>query len=232
MYRFLIFLLFFQIPTAQSQRIFSASGVLVSFLDLKSEYQTQTINDYSKGMIQSSISLGFETKSWHRISLTVSAVNFNSGGRRTSPDPTYFSSYEKMIFNNSCLGISGNYYIIDKKTQLYIGIGPRVDYIRSEREIFHKLIGDSYQKEDLRTFQFGISGSIGVNFQLENFYWGFKSNYYYRHGYLFQGQSFGSNLNGVSSFIKSRTIRDNVFDLQVVFGYQFRKNKSDKNSLR
>lgn len=228
MHRALLFLFLLQLSTAQSQRIFSATGVLVSFLDVKSEYQTQTINDYSRGMIQPAVSLGFETKSWKRISLSVVAANFNSGGRRTDPKPTYFADREKMIFNNTCLGLQGNYYILDRKTQLYVGIGPRVDYIRSEREVFAQLAGDSYQRVGVQTFQFGLTGSVGVNFQLDHFYWGFKSNYYYRFGYIFQGHSYDSPTAGIYSILKSRTIRDQVFDLQVVFGYRFNQKQSNQ----
>jgi len=214
MHRFLIVFFLFQTISSHSQRIFSASGASASIL------ASNILSSYGGIVIRPSISLGFETKQWHRLSLTAAVSNFTSGGKGAPQEDGPFYNYNKLLFDNYCIGATGNYYIINKKTQFYFGIGPRLDYVHSELEIYSKWDGTSYAPQFLRKFVFGVSGSIGVNFQLENFILGIKSNYYYRpHLY----KSGFQTISGESFDI----IRDNVVDLQLVFGYTFGKKKSD-----
>jgi hypothetical protein len=215
MRRFILIFFLFQTISSNSQRILSASGVSVSSLD-----QNMLSPTYGGIIVRPSISIGFETKQWKRLSITTLISNFTSGGNGSHQEHGPYYIYNKMIFNNYSIGATGNYYIVNKKTQFYLGIGPRLDYVRSDREIYNEWDGDSYIPQFLRKFVFGASGSIGVNFQLENFNLGIKSNYYYR-PYLYK--------KGYEDFSgkKFHYIRDNIFDLQLVFGYTFGKKKAD-----
>jgi|GEM_PF-3213543 len=223
MHRLLIFLFLFQISAAQSQRIFSANGVLGSFLDFKATApEGGSSSLFPGGLFKPSISLGFETNQWKHLSLTTVISNFTSGGKETNQ--TYLG-FSEILFHNTSLGLIGNYYIIDKKTQFYIGLGPRLDFIRSEREVYRELMGDSYYRRSLSVFKVGITGCIGVNFQLDNVILGLKSNYYYRTELLNRNFSTYPGIWGLSNPYKNITIRDCVFDLQFVIGYRFGKTK-------
>lgn len=219
MYRFILIFFLFQTISGHSQRIFSANGMLVSFLNMDIK-DGGPVSEYKGLIIRPSICLGFETKQWHRLSLTAAVSNFTSGGKEPSNGDSPYYSYHKMLFDNYCIGVTGNYYMVNKKTQFYFGIGPRLDYVRSERGIYSEWDGTSYVPQYLRKYVFGVSGSIGVNFQLENFILGIKSNYYYRPHLYKSGYeniySKGSNV-----------IRDNVVDLQLVFGYTLGKKKAN-----
>ena len=230
MHRFLIFLFLFQISVAKSQRIFSATGILGSFLDMKTIAPDNTSSSgFPGGIIKPSISLGFETKEWKRLSIATVVYYFTSGGKKSSqtyPEFTY------LLFQNTSLGVIGNYYIVDKKTQFYIGLGPRLDYIRSERgDVYLELIGDSYYKRSLSVLKVGITGSIGVNFQLDNVILGLKSNYYYRPALLNKNFNTNPGIWGLSNPYKNITIRDCIFDLQFVIGYRFGKNDNESNQI-
>jgi hypothetical protein len=219
MYRLIILLFLFQFNAAHSQRIFSSTGVLVSFLDVK----TTDLNDTEssalpRGIIRSSIGLGFETKEWKRFSLTTTASYFISGGKTN--DPTSYSP-PQVQFDNFCFGVSGNYYIVNSKTQFYIGLGPRLDYIRSEEEVYRELIGDSYYAKAVRVLKVGVTGSIGVNFQLKQVNLGLKSNYYYRPVLFDMEFNTKPGVWGLTNNFKHISIRDYVFDLQLVIGYRF-----------
>jgi hypothetical protein len=221
MYRLIILLFLFQFNTVHSQRIFSSTGVLVSFLDMKTTDLNGTESSaYPKGIVRSSIGLAFETKEWKRFSFTTAASYFISGGQRN--DQTSYSP-TKVQFDNFCLGVSGNYYIMNSKTQLYIGFGPRLDYIRSQEEVYRELIGDSYYAKAVRTLKVGVTGSIGVNFQLKQVNLGLKSNYYYRPALFDKEFNTKPGVWGLTNDFKHMTIRDYVFDLQVVIGYRFGK---------
>ena len=214
MHRFLIFLFLFQISVAKSQRIFTANGVAVSFLD-----HNMLSPSYAGIIVRPSINLGFETKQWKRLSLTTVASNFTSGGKGSHQEDSPYYGYNKMLFDNYSIGVTGNYYMVNEKTQFYFGIGPRLDYVRSERGIYSIWDGNSYAPQFLRTYLIGVSGNIGLNFQLENFILGIKSNYYYR-PHLYKRGYEGSSGKAF------HYIRDNVFDLQLVFGYTLGKKKA------
>lgn len=226
MHRFLIFLFLFQISASQSQRLFSANGVLGSFLDMKTiAPDDASSSSFPRGIIKPSISLGFETKEWKRLSIATVVSYFTSGGKKSSqtdPEFTY------LLFQNTSLGLIGNYYIVDKKTQFYIGFGPRLDFIRSERgDVYLELIGDSYYKRSISVLKVGITGCVGVNFQLDNVILGIKSNYYYRPALLNKDFDTKPGIWGLSNPNKNITIRDCIFDLQFVIGYRFGKSKNE-----
>ncbi|WP_341901868.1 hypothetical protein [Fluviicola taffensis] len=226
MYRLLILLFLFHVSTAKSQRIFSATGILGSFLDMKATAPDGGSSSlFPGGIFKPSISLGFETNQWKRLSITAVVSNFSSGGKGTNQ--TYLG-FSEILFNNTSLGLIGNYYIVNKKTQFYIGLGPRLDYIRSERDVYKELNGDSYYHQSLSVLKVGITGSIGVNFQIDNLILGIKSNYYYRSALLNKDFNTGTNFSGLSNPYKNITIRDCIFDLQFVIGYRF--GKKDKES--
>lgn len=225
MHRFLIFLFFFQISLAQSQRIFSATGILGSFLDMKTiAPEGGSSSHFIGGIVRPSISLGFETKQWKRLSATIVVSNFISGGKGSNQ---IYLDFTQMLFQNTSLGVIGNYYIVNKKTQFYIGLGPRLDFIRSEREVYNELIGDSYYDRFLSVLKIGITGSVGVNFQLDNVVLGLKSNYYYRPTLLNKDFNMKPDNWGVTNHYKNITIRDCIFDLQFVIGYRFGKSKNE-----
>lgn len=215
MYRIILIFFLFQHISGYSQRIFSASGVAISFLD-----HNMLSPSYGGIIVRPSINLGFETKQWKRLSLTTVASNFTSGGKGSNKEVSPYYGYNKMLFDNYSIGVTGNYYMVNKKTQFYFGIGPRLDYVRLEGGSYFGSSGNSYDPQFLRKYIFGVSGSIGVNFQLENFILGIKSNYYYR-PYLYKK---GSEYYSGKAF---HYIRDNVFDLQLVFGYTLGKKKAD-----
>lgn len=222
MHRFILFLFLFPSIYADSQRIFSASGALVSFMDMRVTFPSdKSLSFYPKGIIRNSVGLGFETKEWKRFSLTTTATYFTSGGTESS------KSYNAVPLANFCLGVSGNYYIVDSKTQFYIGIGPRLDYIRSLKEVYSELVGDDSQGHFIRVLKPGITGSIGVNFQLKQIILGLKSNYYYRPELLDKAFNTYPSTTGYTNPYKHMTIRDFVFDLQFMIGYQFGKRKPE-----
>jgi hypothetical protein len=225
MYKFLIFLFLFKISEANSQRIFSANGVLGSFLNMKATAPDDGSSSlFPGGIFKPSISLGFETNQWKHLSITNVVSNFTSGGKAINQT---YNGLSEMIFHNISLGVIGNYYIVDRKTQFYIGLGPRLDFIRSEREVYTDLKGDSYYKSSLSVSKIGITGCIGVNFQLDNVILGIKSNYYYRSDLLNKYFNTNPEIWGLSNPYKNITIRDCIFDLQFVIGYRFGKSKKE-----
>lgn len=212
-YRYIQLLLFLfmmiQAPAVQSQRIFTSTGVLASLLD---------VNTYNGLVIRPSLGLGFETKQWHRLSLTAVFSHFTSGGKRSTKGYGFsdFKEYEYLYFNNYSIGAIGNFYMVNRKTQFYLGVGPRIDYVYSPQPISTQWGGTT---TFLNKFVFGFSGNIGVNFQIDNFNLGIKSTYYYRQTLYKQAYPTYSG----ESFIKAR---DYVLDLQLVFGYTLGKIKS------
>lgn len=225
MLRFLILLCLLQVNAAQSQRIFSATGILGSVLDMKNTTSSdKKIPSFAKGILRPSVSIGFETPQWKRFSLTTAASYFTSGGSSGEKIQTYYYP-SHLLFDNFCLGLSGNYYIVNSKTQFYLGFGPRVDYARSQGAVYSEMMGDSYYKQPVRTVIVGITGSIGVNFQVGRVILGFKSNYYYRPNLLNKDFSMYPNHWGMTNHYKNITIRDYLFDLQFVLGYRFGKKE-------
>lgn len=224
MLRILILLFLLQANTAQSQRIFSATGVLGSVINKKSTTKNENeLSSFSTG-IRPSVSIGFETPQWKRFSLTTNVSHFTSGGSSGEKTSTY-SSPVYLLFDNFCLGLSGNYYIVNAKTQFYVGFGPRIDYARSQAAVYSEMMGDSYYKHPVRTMVAGITGSIGVNFQIDRMILGFKSNYYYRPALFARDFNMNPNHWGMTNDYKNITIRDYLFDLQFVFGYRFGKKE-------
>lgn len=224
MYRFIFLLFLFQFKSVYSQRVFSSTGILVSFLDMK----TTDINDiessvYPKELYKSSISLSFETKEWKRLTLSTTATYFESGGKRKNT-PMY--NQNKLFFDNVCLGLTGNYYILNSKTQLYIGLGPRLDCFWSQGEVYTELLGGDNHAYDLRSYKVGITGNIGVNFQLEKVNFGIKTNYYYRPIMLEKEFNMDPNNHGQTNDYKYLSIRNHLFDLQFAIGYQLGKRKN------
>ncbi len=216
--RFLTFIFISFTLVASSQRIFTANGVLLSFLDWESNYQISKTTSYRGALVQPSVSLGFETKIWKRFSLTVSAANFRSGGKNPY-NPYYSNGNGRITFNNTSAGVVANYYAVNKNTQFYIGLGPRIDYVKPGSEL--SSAPNMYQKKDFNQVKVGLTGNIGTNYQFNDFYFGIRLNYYYRFGYLFRSQT----TNGDQFWGNTLSIRDNLFDLQLVFGYQFGKKK-------
>jgi hypothetical protein len=214
----LLLLLFISLLTtcAQSQRIFSSVGILASSVENKVGSSV-----YNRPIIRSSTGLGFETKAWHRLSFTAVLTHFTSGGKRKSYSYNDFNKYDHLYFDNYSLGAIGNFYMVNKKTQFYIGIGPRLEYVTSQQAICSEWDGSGYAPHFLRELVWGVSGNIGVNFQLDNFNLGIKSNYYYR-PYLYKKGY--EDIYGQGDL----SIKDQVFDLQLVFGYTFGKIKSEK----
>lgn len=226
MYRLFVLIFLFQTPVVLSQRIFYTSGIMVSHLHLsKSYYSSYYDYHYDQSMsldpiVSTSISVGYETKQWHRFSIAATASNFNSGGKISASLP-YVSNGKRVTFNNTCLGASVNYYIINRKTQFYIGIGPRIDYLKPDYEMYNLL--EYYEDRPLHIFKPGLSGSIGFNYQVGDFSWGLKSNYYYRFGNTLELTDSYSSGSGYESYHK--VVKDFAYDLQFILGYQFGKKK-------
>ena len=212
----LSFFVFLLTTYAQSQRIFSSAGILISSIENDIGYPA-----YNAQVVRSSIGFGFETKAWHRLSFTAVLSHFTSGGKRKSYSYNDFNKYDHLYIDNYSLGAIGNFYMVNKKTQFYIGIGPRLDYVSSQQAIYTEWDGSGYVPHFLRELVWGISGNIGVNFQLDNFNLGIKSNYYYR-PYLYKKGY--EDIYGQGNL----SIKDQVFDFQLVFGYTSGKLKSEK----
>lgn len=212
--QFLLFLfIMIQAPAVQSQRIFTSTGILASIFNNATPMET-----YDGIVVRSSLGLGFETKQWHRLSFTALFSHFTSGGKRSSKGYGFsdFKEYDHLYFNNYSIGAIGNFYMVNRKTQFYLGVGPRIDYVRSQQPMYAKWDGTS---NFLNKIVFGVSGNIGVNFQIDNFNLGIKSTYYYR-PYLYK--STYQTYYGESS----SSAQDYVFDLQLVFGYTLGRRKS------
>ncbi len=219
MVRLLIFLLLFVCNVSTAQQIFSAIGASASFLEMKqTDPQGITRSAYPRGIVRPNLALGYETSSWKKLSLTIAGTYFTSGGL-TSNHST--SQPKQLLFDNFCLGASGNYYIGDSKTACYIGLGPRLDYIRSQEGVYSEAAGDSYYQRAVRVLKFGVTGSLGMNFQLDNVTLGIKANYYYRPEILNKDFSTQVNTAGLYNPYRNITIQDNVFDLQFIIGYRF-----------
>lgn len=216
MSRLLPFLFIFFTLTIHAQRIFTANGALLSFLNYGINSPTTKGSAYRGALVQPSVSLGFETTTWKRFSLTVSAANFKSGGKNPSIKNSYFMTGERITFNNTTLGIVANYYIAHKNTQFYIGIGPRVDYVKPDSDLSYSQSYYSLNQRYFNQLNAGLTGNIGVNKQLNDFYFGVRFNYYYRFGYLYH------------SPFSPRYISDKLFDLQLIFGYQFPKKEKNR----
>lgn len=230
MYRLLVLIFLFQTPALLGQRLFYTSGIMVSHLHFSKSYYS-SYYDYSVNqkilldpIISTSISVGYETKQWHRFSIATTIANFNSGGKMNASLP-YVSNGKRVTFNNTCLGASINYYIVNRKTQFYIGIGPRIDYLKPDYDMYNLL--QYYEDRPLHIFKPGLSGSIGFNYQVGDFSWGLKSNYYYRFGNTLE---LTDNYSTDSSYeLNHKAIKDFVYDLQFILGYQFGKKKKAEN---
>lgn len=197
---------------------------MVSHLDWResyfdSYYGESNSRSFLDPIVSTSFSIGYETKLWNRFSLTAAASNFNSGGKVSSSLPYVFNG-KRVTFNNTTLGLVANYYIVNKKAQFYFGIGPRIDYLKPDYEMYEVL--KYYEDRPLRIVKFGASGNIGFNYQLNDFYWGLKSTYYYRFGNTLDLK----DSNGNSS--NRKVVKDLVYDFQLVFGYQFGKKKKSE----
>lgn len=197
---------------------------MVSHLDWRTYYSDPYYGEiesrsFLDPIVSTSFSIGYETKLWNRFSLTAAASNFNSGGKVSSSLPYVFNG-KRVTFNNTTLGLVANYYIVNKKTQFYFGIGPRIDYLKPDYEMYEVLA--YYEDRPLRIFKLGASGNIGFNYQVNEFYLGLKSTYYYRFGNILEHKDYGSEGN----IINRRVIKDFAYDLQLVFGYQFGKKKT------
>ena len=204
---------------AQSQRVFSSIGVATSSI----HYNFKNIK-YEKPIMRSSLSLGYESKIWHRLSYSTVFSNFTSGGKKKNNLLYHeFENYDRVYIDNYSFGVIGNFYPLNRKTQIYLGFGPRLDYVRSDNSIIYEWIDDLYDPLYLNELVWGITGNIGVNFQIDNFNFGFKSNYYYR-PYIYRKVE----KHTLTDYTTEKIVKDKVFDLQLVLGYTFNKNKTKK----
>ena len=204
----LLFLFLLRVSDAQSQRLFTATGIMVSTLS-----DNLIPSDFKGAVFRPSISVGFETKQWQRLSAGASFSNFTSGGKQ--PGNLYDEFDKVLYFDNYSFGVTGNYYLVNEPTvQFYLGVGPRLDYVHSQKAIYTEWDGNDYSQYYLSQWIWGVTGSIGVNFQMNRFNLGVKSNYYYRYK-LYTHQTVSPPKN----------LRDHLVDLQLVFGVTLGKKQ-------
>ena len=160
------------------------------------------------------VSVAGETSRWReRISGSFVITNY------TNPvnSEFYYNEPYQRLYNITGIGVNANFHLLKKRTELYLGIGPRLDIVDFG-------VNDQYEKTAL----FGGTASLSCNFPIgRSCLLGFRLNYYLQKGNIYESHYFdpGAPNNGlITADIDDYTIRNKqTADLQLVFSYRFAK---------
>lgn len=175
---------------SKGQNIQFAFGTSVSQLDWQFKYDSGELDDFYVGSIiglAADINFEYLEKEWFSVSSDLGY--FQSGGEISSDEvhPNWVINETKNNASNFSLGTSFNFIPLNKKMQLMIGVGPRIDYL-----IPIKNSAMSAQ-QDLRKFHFGLTGSLGYYYKFDKVKIGLKSNYLHRVTKLLDTEPTNSN---------------------------------------
>ena len=197
---------------ANSQQVSISLGACVSLLDIRTDYDNSIF--FEAPIVLPSASIAYETKIWHRFSLAANASFFVVGGRSRQLYPSY-----PLYFANYSIGIIPNFYLVNRQSKFYIGIGPRIDDMVWFSGENNSLLKSYY-------FKFGLTGSIGYNYHFDHFFVGVKANYYHKFGIINYRSYYELGFQPGTIIYRDRTIRGGrTFDLQFVVGYRFGKKQ-------
>lgn len=204
---------------AFSQQIYFSSGAVASSIDYEKYTSAQFVfsEDYKTGIISPSFALGFESKKVKRFSISSEVSFFVSGGKSDKIN-FYSDNPQTAKFQNIGFSVIPNFYILNDKSELYIGIGPRFDLVESNL-ISHY----NFEAEGVSSKKFGLTTRLGYNYRFGRFYAGARTNYYPRFGNLVEYKDFFEFAPGADqpSYYTVKVREKIAIDLQIVLGLRF-----------
>lgn len=171
----LISILFPLLSIAQNIQI--GVGSSISSLEWYYRYSWGELEHfYQAPLVGATVDFGIEYLEREHYSFTSNFGYFQSGGQIADDEvhENWIITETKNKGNNVSIGTNLNIIPIDKKFQLMLSFGPRLDYLIPSPN------SSMAQREETRKIHFGLTSGLGFFYNFDKLKIGFRSNYLHR----------------------------------------------------